>query len=196
MTPLSHLPAFELRRRCFAEASLAPNTRPLTLGRSVVSTLGARRPAARRRRTSPSTPLSTSASQSPAAFRSPRKTGRIDDPAADPPSLPATNGPYSLTKMRSSAGRRRRGFRLDVLPHVPGDGDHVVSVERGNPRARAADRRARVAQDDEALRPDGGHGDRRRDRAHRDLTSLGAPELRRSGFRRRRSSTTSSVPSA
>ena len=33
-------------------------------------------------------------------------------------------------------------------------GDHGVSVERGNPRARSADRGARVAEDDEALRPD------------------------------------------
>ena len=53
---------------------------------------------------------------------------------------------------------------LDVLPHVPGDGDHGVPVERGDPGARAADRGARVAEDDEALRPDGGHRDRRRDR--------------------------------
>ena len=59
---------------------------------------------------------------------------------------------------------------LDVLPHVPGDGDHGVSVERGDARARAADRGSRVAEDDEALRPDGGHGDGRRDRAHRDLS--------------------------
>ena len=47
MKPPSYLPAFELRRCCFAEASLVLNTRRLTLGRSVVSTLGARRPAAR-----------------------------------------------------------------------------------------------------------------------------------------------------
>ena len=69
--------------------------------------------------------------------------------------------------------------------HVPGDGDHGVPLERGGyAGARAADRRARVAEDDEALRPDGGHRDRRRDRAHRDLTSLGgAPALRRSGRR-------------
>ena len=59
---------------------------------------------------------------------------------------------------------------LDLLPHVPGDGDHGVSVERGDPRARPADRRARVAQDDEALRPHGGHGDGRGNRTHRDLT--------------------------
>ena len=39
---------------------------------------------------------------------------------------------------------------LDLLPHVPGDGDHGVSVERGDARARAADRRARIAED-----PDG-----------------------------------------
>ena len=60
---------------------------------------------------------------------------------------------------------------LDLLPHVPGDGDHSVSVEWGDARARAADRRARVAEDDEALRPDGGHGDHRRDRTHRDLAA-------------------------
>ena len=36
--------------------------------------------------------------------------------------------------------------------------------------ARAADRGARVSEDDEALRPDGGYGDGRRDRAHRDLS--------------------------
>ena len=40
--------------------------------------------------------------------------------------------------------------------HVSGDGDHGVPVERGDARARAADRGARVAEDDEALRPDGG----------------------------------------
>ena len=39
-----------------------------------------------------------------------------------------------------------------LLPHVPGDGDHGVSVERGDPRACAANRGARVAEDDEALR--------------------------------------------
>ena len=67
--------------------------------------------------------------------------------------------------------RCRRAAAVDVLPHVPGDGDHGVSLERGHPRARAADRGTRVAEDDEALRPDGGCGDGRRDRAHPDLTS-------------------------
>ncbi len=47
--------------------------------------------------------------------------------------------------------------------------DHDVSVERGDARARAADRRARVAEDDEAVRSHGGHDHARRDRAHRDL---------------------------
>ena len=69
---------------------------------------------------------------------------------------------------------KRRAVAADLppsylLPHVPGDGDHGVSVERGDARARAADRRARVAEDDEALRPAGRHDHRRRDRAHRDL---------------------------
>ncbi len=58
---------------------------------------------------------------------------------------------------------------LDLLPHVSGNGDHSVSVKRGDARARAADRRARLPEDDEALRPDSGHDHRRRDRAHRDL---------------------------
>ncbi|MCY4028766.1 MAG: hypothetical protein OXH75_20900, partial [Acidobacteria bacterium] len=54
-------------------------------------------------------------------------------------------------------------------PHVSGDGDHGVPVERGDAGARPADRGARIAEDDEALRPDGGRGFARRDRAHRDL---------------------------
>ena len=36
-------------------------------------------------------------------------------------------------------------------------------LSNGGTLARAADRRARVAEDDEALRPDGGHDQRRRD---------------------------------
>ena len=64
---------------------------------------------------------------------------------------------------RGSAG-------VDVLTHVQGDGPHGVSVERGYARARATDCRPRVAEDDEAVRPDGGHGHARRDRTHRDLT--------------------------
>ena len=40
---------------------------------------------------------------------------------------------------------------VNVLSHVPGDGNHGVPVERRDPRPRAADRGARVAEDDEAL---------------------------------------------
>ena len=72
-----------------------------------------------------------------------------------------------------AAGRGRGAAAVNVLPHVPGDGDHGVSLARGDPRARAADRWARVAEDKEALRRDGGHGDGRRDRAHRDLSATG-----------------------
>ena len=46
-------------------------------------------------------------------------------------------------------------------------------VERGKARARPADRGARVAEDDEAVRPDGGRGLARRDRAPRDLRPAG-----------------------
>ena len=72
-------------------------------------------------------------------------------------------------------GGGRGAAGVGLLPHVSGDRDHGLPVERGDARARAADRRARVAEDDEALRPDGGHDQRRRDRAHRDL----GPEPRR-----------------
>ena len=40
-----------------------------------------------------------------------------------------------------------------------GTGDRPAAGDR-DPRARAADRGARVSEDDEALRPDGGHSDR------------------------------------
>ena len=78
------------------------------------------------------------------------------------------DGPDARTAARSgddqAAGRGRGAVVLDVLPHVPGNGDHSVPVERGDAGARAADRRARVAEDDEALRPDRRRGDGRRDR--------------------------------
>ena len=56
--------------------------------------------------------------------------------------------------MIKAAGRCRGAPALDLLPHVPGDGDHGVPLERGKPRARPADCGARVPEDDEALRPD------------------------------------------
>ena len=56
---------------------------------------------------------------------------------------------YSFARVSAVLGMRRQ------------DWDHGVPVERGDARARAADRGARVSEDDEALRPDGGHGDRR-----------------------------------
>ena len=58
-------------------------------------------------------------------------------------------------------------FGDDVLPHVSGDRHHGVPVERGDARARAADRGARVAEDDEALRP----GRRTRSRSTRSSAS-------------------------
>ena len=89
------------------------------------------------------------------------------------PAGAAADGPGALAASRpgddQAAGGRGGSPALDLLPHVPGDGDHGVSVEWGDARTRAADRRARLPEDDEALRPDGGHDHRRRDRAHRDL---------------------------
>ena len=78
-----------------------------------------------------------------------------------------------------AAGGGGAAAPLDVLPHVPGDGDHGVPLERGDARARAADSWAPVPKDDEALRPDGGHRDGRRDRTHRDLMTSHRPLARR-----------------
>ena len=89
--------------------------------------------------------------------RSRRLSGRIADAAR------RSGHDQAPCVGRGSAG-------VDVLPHVPCDGHHGVSVERGDARAHATDCRARVAEDDEAVRPDGGHGHARRDRTHRDLT--------------------------
>ena len=55
---------------------------------------------------------------------------------------------------------KRRAAAADLSPstcchHVPGDGDHGILVERWDARAHAADRWARLAEDDEALRQDG-----------------------------------------
>ena len=85
----------------------------------------------------------------------------------------AADGPGALAASRpgddQAAGGRGGSPALDLLPHVPGHGDHGVLVERRDARTRAADRRARLPEDHEALRPDGKHDHRRRDRAHRDL---------------------------
>ena len=85
------------------------------------------------------------------------------------------DGPDALAASRpghdQAAGGGGGSPALDLLPHVPGNGDHSVSVEWGDARTRAVDRRARLPEDDEALRPDSGHDHRRRDRAHRDLVS-------------------------
>ena len=72
-----------------------------------------------------------------------------------------------------------------------GDGDHGVSVERPDARASPADRRAGVAEDDEALRPDGGHDLARRNRTHRDL---GETRRRRTASRSQRYQALESPP--
>ena len=60
----------------------------------------------------------------------------------------AADGPGALAASRpgddQAAGGRGGSPALDLLPHVPGDGDHGVSVEWGDARTRAADRRARL----------------------------------------------------
>ena len=49
-----------------------------------------------------------------------------------------------------AAHRRRRAAAVDVLQHVPGDGDHGLTSRTGEPRPRAADRGTRVAEDTHA----------------------------------------------
>ena len=63
---------------------------------------------------------------------------------------------------RSGSTTTGRGARRSWSPRGRG-----VTESR---RARAADRGARIAEHDEALRPDGAHSDGPRDRAHRDLS--------------------------
>ena len=107
----------------------------------------------------------------------------IEDPkaplfqSADPAGRKLTGRALSRRLVLAMIKRRAAAAGLPpsiLLPHVPGDGDHGVSVERGDARARAADRRARVAEDDHALRPDGRCDQRRRDRAPRDLIFINA----------------------
>ena len=88
----------------------------------------------------------------------------------------AFNAPGGAGDDQAAGGGGGGAAGVDVLPHVSGDGDHGVSVERRDARARPADRRPRVAEDDEAVRPDGGQDLARRDRTHRDLG-----ETRRAG---------------
>ena len=93
------------------------------------------------------------------------KAAGLDEATADGPGAVAASRPGH----DQAAGGGRGSAALDLLPHVSGDWDHGVSVERGDARTRAADRRARIPEDDETLRPDGRCDQRRRDRAHRDL---------------------------
>ena len=54
----------------------------------------------------------------------------------------AADGPGARAAGGAGDGQAARGGRgsavLDVLPHVPGDGNHGVPIERRDPRARAA----------------------------------------------------------
>ena len=75
--------------------------------------------------------------------------------------------PAAAERLRRSLARaagHRVGVKVAATPRL------AVS-HADDPRARAADRGARVAEDDEALRPDRGHRHRRRDRADRDLNN-------------------------
>ena len=78
----------------------------------------------------------------------------------------------SMIKRRAAAG----GLVASTCCHTfRATGITAYLSNGGDARVRAADRRARVAQDDEALRPDGGRNLARRDRAHRDL-ELAVPD--------------------
>ena len=60
----------------------------------------------------------------------------------------AADGPGALAAScpgdDQAAGGGGGSPALDLMPHVPGDGDHGVSVEWGDARTRAEDRRARL----------------------------------------------------
>ena len=117
----------------------------------------------------------------------------LDDRHRDPRRPPAQ--PQGHRRRRSEAparGFHRRERQRQVFARVRHDLHRGVAPARGHVqtrsrrssfaalianrrtrraygRARAAERRVRVAEDDEALRPDRRHDQRRRYRAHRDL---------------------------
>ena len=79
------------------------------------------------------------------------------------------------TMIVDGRNRLRAAVQADIRPvfeTLPPDAN-LFSVIVSDARARATDCRPRVAEDDEAVRPDGGHGHARRDRTHRDLTGRG-----------------------
>ena len=97
----------------------------------------------------------------------------LDEPTAalfqsvDPPGRRLTG--RALSRRLVLAMIKRRAAAADLPPSTC---CHTF-------RATGTDRRACLAEDDEAVRPDGGHDHRRRDRAHRDLGG-GRPARRRS----------------
>ena len=76
-------------------------------------------------------------------------------------------GRRAVLAMNQAAGGGGGAAGDDVLPHVSGDGDHGAPVERGDARARPADRGPRFAEDEEAVRP----GRRTRSRSTRSNAS-------------------------
>ena len=92
-----------------------------------------------------------------------------------PPRPELVAGPRTEASRRSGTGATATG--RDVEPNVlpttggpaRGSDEDVHAAGTGRPDQVQQIAAARVAEDDEVLRPDGGHGDRRRDRTHRDL---------------------------
>ena len=84
-------------------------------------------------------------------------------------------GPRTEASRRSGTGAAAtdRGVEPDVPPDrggpARGPDEDVHAAGTGRPEHAQQIAGARVPEDDEALRPDGRHGDRRRDRTHRDL---------------------------
>ena len=92
--------------------------------------------------------------------------------SVDPPGRRLTG--RALSRRLVLAMIKRRAAAADLPPSTcchtfRATGITVYLSNGGDARARATDRRACLPEDDEALRPDGGHDHRRRDRAHRDL---------------------------
>ena len=81
---------------------------------------------------------------------------------------------------RGRGGRQVRGGRRSLSTSSAGRLAHP-GLAAGVDVAPAAAAAARVAEDDEALRPDGGHGDRRRDQAAPQSLDLQRDALRAAG---------------
>ena len=111
--------------------------------------------------------------------------------------LTGSSAPRAGIAADQAARRGRGAAATDVLPHVPGDGVTAYLSNGGtldHPQQIAGHASPKTTK---LYEPDGGHGERRRDRAHRDLSVDVHPrELADEGGRRAAPYTTGATATA